>query len=570
MQFDQANFFTSISDSDLRWQLLSQLKGCPYDVIQLAGASPLSLLRDALAFNDCPADVLIGAFDTNEEVYMSIQSSELAFTVSQQPHLQGAFALTVAVLYATTGQAVAQPSETSDGIYLAGPRLINRANLPVEALRVCESEAFPVCNSTLDPNGQAALCPCTDRRKIRIAGVTHGVTTDSFWDDVYAAMEQAALDFDVDLMLTRHEPEDSSELVTKKLINQIRHYCEQPIHGLFVSIPNPSVEAILRECRTKNIPIIGINAGAESAEKLGITFIGQLEHRAGYSAGMRLIEGGALRGLCPMHESNHTALLARCAGMKEAFDESNMTFVGAFDVERENSEITIGMIEDLVGESGSWSGYGILPLGQVLLPAMLQLIERHPDLLVGAFDSSELLFEAFEETDNILFGISQNSYLQGYLPIPLLAWNAYTRERLGNKFVESGPDFVSRCPSDEELQCQAISFRACTVEELSPVDADPGPRPRLSPGTIAGICVAAIGMVLLVLYSLYRVHRLSLHVRRLKEGGQTFPQISLARKMSCVLIPLDSVVARAQRETSMSCTAAEEDEKGSVPIDEGL
>ena len=83
--------------------------------------------------------------------------------------------------------------------------MLNTRNVPSDTAALCEQDAFPVCQSgvqaaiSLDENDvedsagltatttSTKVCPCTERRQIRIGGVLHGDTSDAFWDPVFAA-----------------------------------------------------------------------------------------------------------------------------------------------------------------------------------------------------------------------------------------------------------------------------------------------------------------------------------------------------------------------------------------------
>ena len=80
----------------------------------------------------------------------------------------------LATLVVTTGMALTMPFDT-DGILMSGPALITSDDPPSDTWQQCVSDVFPLCPNT------GAVCDCTDRSSIRIGGVLHGVTTDSFW-----------------------------------------------------------------------------------------------------------------------------------------------------------------------------------------------------------------------------------------------------------------------------------------------------------------------------------------------------------------------------------------------------
>ena len=106
--------------------------------------------------------------------------------------------------------------------------VITLRNLPSDTLQVCEEAAFPVCPNTFEPDGiTESRCRCTDRSEIVIAGVLHGVTTDSFWDIVFEQAAQAADDLGITLRLDRLEPQPSDEVWHAKMANKMISYCRE-------------------------------------------------------------------------------------------------------------------------------------------------------------------------------------------------------------------------------------------------------------------------------------------------------------------------------------------------------
>ena len=106
--------------------------------------------------------------------------------------------------------------------------VITLRNLPSDTLQVCEEAAFPVCPNVFEPDGiTESRCRCTDRSEIVIAGVLHGVTTDSFWDIVFEQAAQAADDLGITLRLDRLEPQPSDEVWHAKMANKMISYCRE-------------------------------------------------------------------------------------------------------------------------------------------------------------------------------------------------------------------------------------------------------------------------------------------------------------------------------------------------------
>ena len=137
--------------------------------------------------------------------------------------MQGWTPVHLAALFVSTGLVISPPL---DGVYMSGPVLFTQDDAITDTFRKCTDDAFPVCPNTLSPNGQTSSCPCTDRKKIQVGGVVHGITTDSFWDAVFAASEQAAKDMGIQLVFDRFEPQESSEILYKRMSAKILSLCQ--------------------------------------------------------------------------------------------------------------------------------------------------------------------------------------------------------------------------------------------------------------------------------------------------------------------------------------------------------
>ncbi len=178
---------------------------------------------------------------------------------------------------------------------------------------------------------------------------------------------------------------------------------------------------------------------------------------------------------------------------------------------------------------------GILLVNQDQVADALPLKDEHPGVLLGAFDTSDDHYDGFDDGE-LLFGIHQNPYLQGYLPIPILAWKAYTNQNLMNHLVETGPDFVETSPSEKQQTCQAKHFKVCKEEVTSEANEMSTPvgakeetaslHSRPSTGAIVGVSVLAAALILLTTFLSYRVYKLKQYIRVLEKSGKDVPHLS--------------------------------------------
>lgn len=455
-------------------------ENCQYDVVLLGSSASLEVATSALESSGCLGQSLLATFDDTPEIHDEIVQGRLAFGVSEQPYLQAVLPVYFAAMYVTTGKALALP--VHERVYLSGPTIINKDNVPTDTIQECEADAFPVCPNTLAPNGvDVATCACTDRSKIRIGGVLHGVTTDVFWDPVFAAAEQAASDMGIDMDLIRFEPSNVDEDIFRRMAARIKTLCEGGVDGIFVTIPSDTVVESIQRCLDLQVPVISVNAGGDKSEEMGLlNHIGMIEYNAGYGAAQRLIDAGMVKAYCFDHAPGNVVTEQRCQGFGDAIADfpGDVTYMGKFDVPLDNKAEYKLIVEAAVGQDGDWTGVGILLLGSSQVePYRETLSEAHPGAYVGSFDLNEELYAGLD-SGIFLFGIDQQPVLQGNMPVILLALVAYTKQSLKNHFVESGPDFVETAPSPESKICEANFFKVCP--ERPPEDMN-----FISPGILA-------------------------------------------------------------------------------------
>jgi len=444
-----------------------------------------------------------------------------------------------------------------------GPILVTAEsdNFPTRNRRICESEGFPVCsnnNNGGDSSEQRdTTCACTDRSKISIAVITHDDESMSeFWSTVFSGISQAAKDFGVSIQKNRfkralpnqgrqRQHGGAAKNLRLKHTFDIHEACAQrqqqsntnknTIDGLIVSLPDASMLDGLVGCESRGIPYVAMNAMAgmnvatngddndaekeSSASQLSgsfLRYVGQKDYESGLEAGRRLIQAGVVRGWCLMHASFDT-LNDRCHGMEAAFleqtqDNTNAAkFMGIIHVPSNNDASMYKRVvektlhrDDYSGGEGNdnsdWNGYGVLSTGRDQIPALLLLLEEHPELLAGTFDLDAALYKESDDgtttlqlRDQIVFVVDQNAFMEGYLSVATMVWKISTSEASTTAILETGPNFVSHTSigtdstnvneqQHKHQQCRDKGFLFCraeTKEELSlaPVVKEPTPPP---------------------------------------------------------------------------------------------
>jgi len=290
-------------------------------------------------------------------------------------------------------------------------------------------------------------------RGVRIAVVTHGQASSPFWAIIRNGVETAARQMDV--LVNYRAPDVYSLARMKDLIDQA--VASKP-DGLVVSIPEPGLAPAIRRAIRAGIPVVSINSGSDVARRLGVlAHVGQTEERAGYDAGKRLAAAGVRRALCVNQQVGNVGLDARCRGLRRAMRQAGGR-ARVFPVD-DQSKDTPRKIAAAVDTEGI---QGVLALnatsgGEAVTAA--RLAGRSGRLVIGTFDLGPDVLKAVK-AGQIRFAVDQQAYLQGYLPIVLLAEKArYGLFPAHAGVIATGPTFVTKANAARVIGLSRRSIR---------------------------------------------------------------------------------------------------------------
>jgi simple sugar transport system substrate-binding protein len=288
---------------------------------------------------------------------------------------------------------------------------------------------------------------------IRIAVVTHGQASSPFWAIVRTGVDAAERQMGVQV-----DYEAPDVYSVERMIELIDAAVASRPEGLVVSIPEPGVEPAIRRAVRAGIPVISINSGSDVYRRLGvIAHVGQPEDRAGFAAGRRLAQAGVRRALCVNQQLGNVGLDARCAGLARAMRRAGggSRVLGVDD----QSTATPRRIADAV-EAGAIDGI-LADNATSGLQAVegVARIHRAGQVKIAAFDLGPEVLQAVR-TGRLLFAVDQQPYLQGYLPVVMLA--NYARYGLlpsQGDVVATGANFVTQDNADQALELSQRSIR---------------------------------------------------------------------------------------------------------------
>jgi simple sugar transport system substrate-binding protein len=310
---------------------------------------------------------------------------------------------------------------------------------------------------SLDASGgraPAATTTATVPRRsdaVRIAVVTHGQASSPFWAIVRNGVEAAARQMDV--LVSYRAPDVYSVDRMKAMVDEA--IASRP-DGLVVSLPEPAMASVIRRAVRAGIPVVTINSGSDLSRRLGVlAHVGQPERRAGLVAGRRLAAGGARRALCVNQQVGNLGLDARCRGLAQAMREAGgrSTVIAVDDQSpatprRLAAAIARGRIDAML-TLNSTTG----------LEALQATRGAGGRVLIGTFDLGPDVLKAVTD-GRLSFAVDQQAYLQGYLPVTLLA----QRARYGlfpdeGGIIATGPHFVTRDNAAQAIELSRRSIR---------------------------------------------------------------------------------------------------------------
>jgi simple sugar transport system substrate-binding protein len=284
---------------------------------------------------------------------------------------------------------------------------------------------------------------------VRIAVVTHGPASSKFWAIIRNGVDSAARRLDV--LVDYQSPDVFSVERMSELID--RAVATKP-DGLVVSIPSEGLAPAIRRAVAAGIPVVSINSGSDVFRDLGVlAHVGQVESRAGLEAGRRLADAGVRNALCLNQETDNVGTNARCSGLAKAMREAGgraRTLRIVDDDPRTPSVIAKAVAADDVDGVLATNSVGGLAAAEGLAGSATK---------IGTFDLAPDVIKAVE-AGRIGFAVDQQAYLQGYLPIEMLALRArYGILPAQHDVVATGPNFVTRDNAAQALELSERSIR---------------------------------------------------------------------------------------------------------------
>jgi simple sugar transport system substrate-binding protein len=289
----------------------------------------------------------------------------------------------------------------------------------------------------------------------RLVFITHGQASDEFWKVVQRGEEEAHKQ--TGAAVSYRSPDSFS-------IERMRRYIDEAVaehtDGLIVSLPDakalsPSIKAAVKA----GIPVVTINSGSDEFRTVGaLAHVGQDEYKAGLEAGRRMGRAGVKHALCVNQENGNAGLDQRCHGLADGLAKTGGT-MRPLPVPLQNENLAQTRMAEALNDRDV---DGILTLGPGGAKPALDAVRAsglEAKVKLATFDLSPDVLAAVRD-GKMLFAVDQQPYLQGYLPVMLLA----ERARYGvfpgeGELIETGPKFITKAEAPEVIRLSAEGIR---------------------------------------------------------------------------------------------------------------
>jgi simple sugar transport system substrate-binding protein len=241
-----------------------------------------------------------------------------------------------------------------------------------------------------------------------------------------------------------------------QMSNLIDAAVNQEPDGLVVSIPDAdALSPAIERAVMAGIPVISMNSGSDVAEELGaLLHVGQSEYDAGFAAGEELAEMGGTVGICVNQEVGNVALDLRCEGFEAGFGGEVEVLPTPMQPTEVKSRVQAAL--DSNPDIDTVLALGAATAGEPALEAV-KTLGMLDQVNVATFDMSPGFLEAVAAGE-AAFAIDQQQFLQGYLPVSLLALHAnYGLIPAGD--IPSGPNLVTEDKAAQVIDLSARGIR---------------------------------------------------------------------------------------------------------------
>ncbi len=284
----------------------------------------------------------------------------------------------------------------------------------------------------------AAAFAASTADKIKVAVITHG-DTGSFWSVFKKGVDQAAKDLKSrGVTVTQQVYADNN---VPKQVAGINAAVAAGVNLIATSVPDASaLRDPLKKASAKGIVIITVNSGLGAFDSLPTyeVHVGQTEGIAGKGAGKQFKKAGSKKVLIVIHEASNSGLQQRAAGVKSVLGSSKVKVLTIPNAKHDIPGTKAKVKGAFNADKKLDSFLGLDP--DVTIPC-LDVIPKGTK--AGTFDVGGSIKEI--QKGRMLFGIDQQQYLQGYLPVVFAMLYGTNLNTVGNgQPVLTGPGIINK------------------------------------------------------------------------------------------------------------------------------
>ena len=250
----------------------------------------------------------------------------------------------------------------------------------------------------------------------RFAVISHAPDADPFWNVVKNGIADAQKDFGVTVDYRNPTNGDLADMVHLLGQASARNY-----DGVATTIADfDVVGGPVKTMVAKGIPVITFNSGTgkQSAALGALLHVGQPEYQAGREAGERARAAGIKNFLCVNNNATNPDSFERCRGFADAIGVDFKT--STLDSGNDPNEVENKVFAALRKRPGTQAVLALGPTSAVPSMRAIAKLGLTSKLYFATFDLTPEVARSIE-AGTVRFAIDQQPWLQGYIPVALLA-----------------------------------------------------------------------------------------------------------------------------------------------------
>ncbi len=331
------------------------------------------------------------------------------------------------------------------------------------AATTAPSAAAPTEAPSSEAPASSAPAESTAPERIKIGFVTH-VKGNPFIQQIIDAATAASTDLNVELQVTGSETGNADEM-----LSLAQNLVSSGVQGVATSVPGESMSSGLNEMVASGIPVVQFNLLATSVKA---PYVGERSVESGRILGQKIVEklGGAsttgkvIIGNCfpgvPVLEN-------RAKGVQESLaTAAGIEVLGPFDVKVAANE-NYAAWEALLAATPDAKALIGLCAPDITSLGKLQAANAGTPFVSGGYDlTAENLAEI--KAGNAYLSLGQTPFMQGYLPIKILAdtiRGTSTVDLAAGGFLDAGTEIVTADSVQEPFDLPALTY--AELEELA-------------------------------------------------------------------------------------------------------